>query len=272
MPSMRVTVASNVNQTLRKPVLLPLSAVTDPKSKSSYLSHTLKAAKDKLNLKKPTRVFVYGGQELVDQEDWESRLRNDVVLLVSTGEDYVGNRTQASDQLHPDANPNCTITLIAEKALIDPNAVKQLENTAHTLPGLIHAIGQPDLHVGNKFPIGAVFVSKDWIHPPLIGGDIGCGMAWYKTALSRSQVEGDKGRKIADRLKGLEGPWRTKVEREVWLAEGSGICGARDEWDKSLGTVGAGNHFAELQGTVLRSRTAYPVFPLVGEPFGHPAL
>ena len=123
----------------------------------------------------------------------------------------------------------------------------QLTTTAHTLPGIIHAVGQPDLHPGTKFPIGAVFASKKWIHPPLIGGDIGCGMAWFQLSLSRSQVDGDKGKKVAEKLRGLEGPWRTKELRELWLQDKDGSCSAGEQWDSSLGTIGAGNHFAEIQ-------------------------
>jgi RNA-splicing ligase RtcB len=92
-----------------------------------------------------------------------------------------------------------------------------------------------------------VFVSQGWIHPPLIGGDIGCGMAWYRTRLSREQVEGDKGKKVAEKLRGLEGAWRTTEERARWLEDEEGECGAGEEWDVSVGTIGAGNHFAEIQ-------------------------
>jgi RNA-splicing ligase RtcB len=120
------------------------------------------------------------------------------------------------------ANPNCPIVNLAEKAVVDTQAIGQLEQTAHTLPGLIHAVGQPDLHPGNRFPIGAVFVSEGWIHPPLIGGDIGCGMAWYKVeSLSRRQVDGDKGKKISENLRGLEGPWQSQRAREIWLTKGT---------------------------------------------------
>lgn len=81
----------------------------------------------------------------------------------------------------------------------------------------------------------------------MIGGDIGCGMAWYKTSLSRNQVDGDKGKKVAEKLRGLEGEWQTQAHRKVWLQDEKGSCSAGEEWDKSLGTIGAGNHFAEVQ-------------------------
>jgi RNA-splicing ligase RtcB len=137
--------------------------------------------------------------------------------------------------------------VLASTAPVEPLSITQLNTTAHTLPGIVHAVGQPDLHPGTKFPIGAVFASRGWVHPPLIGGDIGCGMAWYKTTLSRSQLEGDKGKKAAEKLRGLEGPWRTQAHREAWLKEAHGSCSAGEEWDMSLGSIGAGNHFAEIQ-------------------------
>lgn len=104
--------------------------------------------------------------------------------------------------------------------------------------------------------IGAVYVSREWIHPPLIGGDIGCGMAWFKTRLSRSQVEGDKGRKIAEKLRGLEGAWRTQKARDIWLEndkEGAG-CSACEAWDASLGTVSRLFYSAIPLGSCFGSR------------------
>ncbi|KAF1915113.1 tRNA-splicing ligase RtcB-domain-containing protein [Ampelomyces quisqualis] len=116
-------------------------------------------------------------------------------------------------------NPGCPVELLTSNTRTELLSITQLSTTAHTLPGIVHAVGQPDLHPGTKFPIGAVFASPGWIHPPLIGGDIGCGMGWYKTSLLRSQVDGDKGKKVAEKLQGLRGPWRTQAHREAWLQE-----------------------------------------------------
>lgn len=255
MPAVRVTVASNAKQSQKAPFIVPSSTSCDPTSLVSTRSLVIKTAQSKLRLKKASRVFISGGKELTTEEDWKAALKDDVLLLVSAGEDYVGSRND--ENVHPhngnapaaETNLDCPIEILAEKAFIDDLSIKQLETTARTLPGIIHAVAQPDLHPGTKFPIGAVFVSKRWIHPPLIGGDIGCGMAWYKTTLTRSNVEGDKGRKIAEKLRGLEGPWRTQQDREVWLQDdaGSASYSAGEEWDASLGTIGAGNHFAEIQ-------------------------
>lgn len=127
-----------------------------------------------------------------------------------------------------------------------------MTTTARSLPGMVLAVGQPDLHPGTKYPIGSVFVSKDWIHPPLIGSDIGCGMAMFRVHIKPEQLEGDRCRRVAESLRGLEGPWMSQVERVAFLstygvaADESGRT-PTDEFDKSLGTIGAGNHFAELQ-------------------------
>ncbi|MCJ1431375.1 hypothetical protein MMC27_000727 [Xylographa pallens] len=223
----------------------------------------MKAAQSKLRLKKASRVFVAStGQELLEESHWKRGMEDDVVLLVSAGEDFVGTK---KEELSPNENSSLDLDalslgqpvyIMGNKAYIDPLSITQLETTARTLPGIIYAVAQPDLHPGTKFPIGAVFVSEGWIHPPLIGGDIGCGMAWYKTQLSASQVQGDKGRKVAEKLRGLEGAWRTQPDREAWLSETdpssptappSTSASAGEEWDAALGTIGAGNHFAEIQ-------------------------
>jgi RNA-splicing ligase RtcB len=72
-------------------------------------------------------------------------------------------------------------------------------------------------------------------------------MAWYKVNIPRRQVDGDKGKKISESLRGLEGPWKSLAMREAWLTHNGKCYSAGDEWDRSLGTIGAGNHFAEIQ-------------------------
>ncbi|KAF2833329.1 release factor H-coupled R [Ophiobolus disseminans] len=246
MPATRITVALNANQSSKAPLLIPAIASDGPEGITRIRNLIFKTTQSKLRLKKPTRVFVRKtGQELLSDEDWKNNIKDDVVLLISAGEDFVGVTRESSANLN--ANPACPVELLVSKAAVESLSVTQLSTTAHTLSGIIHAVGQPDLHPGTKFPIGAVFASEGWIHPHLIGGDIGCGMAWYKTTLPRSQVDGDKGKKVAEKLRGLEGPWQTQAHREAWLQEMDRSCSAGEEWDKSLGTIGAGNHFAEIQ-------------------------
>ena len=172
MPATRVTVASNSKQSQKAPLLIPSSSSLDPRTSPSCYSLVIKTAQAKLRLKKASRIFVHGGRELTQEKDWEEVLTDDITFLVSCGEDYVGVRYNDPNS-SADSRSCCPIEILAENAFVDPLSVTQLETSARTLPGIIHAVGQPDLHPGTKFPIGSVFVSKGWIHPPLIGGDIG---------------------------------------------------------------------------------------------------
>lgn len=93
MPPTRLTIALNSNQSTKTPLLVPPDASLNPTASKSCCSLVFNAAKTKLRLKKPTRLFVQGtGEELLDEDGWKRALKNDAVLLVSAGEDYVGLR------------------------------------------------------------------------------------------------------------------------------------------------------------------------------------
>ena len=132
-----------------------------------------------------------------------------------------------------------SIKIIAsEKNWIESRSVEQLKKTAE-LPGIVSAVGLPDLHPGKDAPIGAAFASEGIIYPHLVGNDIGCGMGLWKLDISRHKIKVDRSVK---RLTRLEGPW--DGDTASWLAD-FGV--ANTEFDLSLGTIGGGNHFAELQ-------------------------
>jgi release factor H-coupled RctB family protein len=121
---------------------------------------------------------------------------------------------------------------------IEGTAVRQLEKTA-TLAGMRLAVGLPDLHPGKGSPIGAAFVAEGWLYPALVGNDIGCGIGLWTTGLTARKPKRDA---WADRLRGLD---------DAWEGDGREFLSARgvesDSYADSLGTIGSGNHFAELQ-------------------------
>lgn len=84
----RLTIALNTNQSTKAPLLIPASTT----SATALRNLVFRTAQSKLRLKKPTRVFAAGsGEELLSDEDWERIVgKNDRVLLVSAGEEYVG--------------------------------------------------------------------------------------------------------------------------------------------------------------------------------------
>jgi release factor H-coupled RctB family protein len=128
--------------------------------------------------------------------------------------------------------------LASSKCWIEGSAVQQLEKTAD-LPGMTLAVGLPDLHPGKGSPIGAAFVTDDWIYPLLVGNDIGCGIGLWRTELAAQKPKLDV---WEERLRKFEEPWDGDVAG--WLGERAIELTI---WDASLGSIGGGNHFAELQ-------------------------
>src|SRR6478672_1992221 len=93
------------------------------------------------------------------------------------------------------------------KSWIEGEAVRQLYATSK-LDGMQLAVSFPDLHPGKGSPVGAAFVTEGKIYPSLIGGDIGCGMAWFKTDLVRRDAKLDR---WAGFQFDLEHPWTEDV-------------------------------------------------------------
>jgi release factor H-coupled RctB family protein len=124
------------------------------------------------------------------------------------------------------------------KSWIDGEALRQLYATSK-LEGMRLAVGFPDLHPGKGSPVGAAFVTEGLIYPYLIGGDIGCGMALFKTDLVQRDI---KLNRWAGLRFDLEHPWEGDVGEVLAAAELES-----SEFDEALGTIGGGNHFAELQ-------------------------
>jgi len=131
------------------------------------------------------------------------------------------------------------VRLVASsKSWIEGEALRQLLATAK-LPGMHHAVGLPDLHPGKGTPVGAAFVTGGVIYPHLVGGDIGCGMALFKTGLLRRKAKLDR---WAGLPFDLEHPWEGDVQERLMR---EGLC--TTQFAESFGTLGGGNHFAELQ-------------------------
>jgi len=100
-------------------------------------------------------------------------------------------------------------------------------------------VGMPDLHPGRGYPVGAAFFSTEVIYPALVGNDIGCGMALWQTDISSIRPNLDKlEKKIGNIDLPLDEQWDEEREQLGLPVTGH---------EHSLGTIGGGNHFAELQ-------------------------
>ncbi|AFS77589.1 release factor H-coupled RctB family protein [Gottschalkia acidurici 9a] len=122
----------------------------------------------------------------------------------------------------------------SNKSWIESNAVEQLIKVTN-LEGVLKGVGLPDLHAG-KTPAGASFITKDIIYPHIIGNDIGCGMGIFSTGIKKNKFKLDKIIKKLDGLNGIE-----NISIEDFLEK------THLPFKEKLGTIGGGNHFAELQ-------------------------
>jgi len=130
------------------------------------------------------------------------------------------------------------LLVVSPTTWIQDAALRQFYAAA-ALAGVRVAVGFPDLHPGAGAPVGAAFVTDDAIYPHLIGSDIGCGATLFKTDLDRRKTKVDGWAALPFEL---EHPWDGDVRE--FLAEHSLES---TEFDHALGTIGGGNHFAELQ-------------------------
>lgn len=98
-------------------------------------------------------------------------------------------------------------------------------------------VGLPDLHPVIT-PVGAVVITENVIYPHLIDNDIGCGMSMFMTDIKRRKFKFDK---IVKKLESIEDL------REIPLPGEENLNSYIDLLGENLGTIGGGNHFAEIQ-------------------------
>jgi len=120
------------------------------------------------------------------------------------------------------------LTLIASKRnWIDTRSVETLQQLT-SYRGITRVVGLPDLSVG-RVPNGMALFSTGRIYPHLIGSDIGCGMALYESKIKAKKIRTERFYKYLRKIETLD-----EIEVESKL-EGY-----------NLGSIGRGNHFAEL--------------------------
>jgi len=140
---------------------------------------------------------------------------------------------------------------------IEDGALKQAKNLANLPFAFKHIAIMPDSHQGYGMPIGGVLATKGVVIPNAVGVDIGCGMCAVKTSLKELDKETLKHimgeiRKVVPVgfNKHKEGQ---NIEFEINLYANLDIPFldiVHKEYDnslKSIGTLGGGNHFIEIQ-------------------------
>lgn len=126
--------------------------------------------------------------------------------------------------------------------------IEQITNMSK-LPFAFHHVAlMPDGHQGYGSPIGAVFASKEYIVPNIVGVDIGCGMYYFKTNIDAVNVSKEVLKHMIGNLR-EKIPVGQKVRNEVIINKQveeiiSPFFEVRDYL--SVGTIGGGNHFLQF--------------------------
>jgi release factor H-coupled RctB family protein len=132
MPSQVLTLILNSNHSKRATVLLPYDPAPDP------LTWILTEARNKLNTKSLSRIFVRGGYELStssDSEDLDLAFNNEGThreVWASKGEDYMGPPSAKKGRQD---GGTAEVRVIARESHIDKKATKQL-NAIRDLDGV----------------------------------------------------------------------------------------------------------------------------------------
>lgn len=122
-------------------------------------------------------------------------------------------------------------------AWVEGRAEHQLDEVAKWT-GIQKIAAFPDLHPGKFGPVGCA-VLADRLFPQLIGNDIGCGMALFELDLPARKFKVDKALRRFRSLGETDERCHADALDEIGLPA--------DLFPSSLGTVGGGNHFCEVQ-------------------------
>lgn len=120
---------------------------------------------------------------------------------------------------------------------IEGAATRQLADIA-ALPEMLSVAGFPDLHPGKYGPVGMTALATR-LYPQLIGNDIGCGMSLFELDLPLRKFRIDKAAEQLRKLEEINLPGQAERLVELGMQP--------DFFADSLGTIGGGNHFCELQ-------------------------
>jgi tRNA-splicing ligase RtcB len=135
---------------------------------------------------------------------------------------------------------------------IEEGALAQAKNLANLPFTFKHIALMPDAHQGYGMPIGGVMATKGVVVPNAVGVDIGCGMCAVKTDISSigvgllKKIMSEIRQAVPVGFKKHSEPQLGMPEMGTWSM--SNI--ASKEYlnaEKSLGTLGGGNHFIEIQ-------------------------
>jgi len=140
-----------------------------------------------------------------------------------------------------------------------PAGVEDVLTRLRRTEGVAHIAVMPDVHLASEFCVGTVVASDTFLYPNAVGGDIGCGMLALRFAGPEDggPLDATAAARVLGELQ-LACPARRHNRRTATgMAEellAMPLSDPRlqahllsDDCRTQLGTLGAGNHFLELQ-------------------------
>jgi len=134
---------------------------------------------------------------------------------------------------------------------IEGSAIEQAKNLANLPFAYKHIALMPDCHAGFGMPIGGVLATENVLVPGAVGVDIGCGMAVVKTNLKNiKRPDLEEVVNIIKQMVPVSTATNPNYPHQIKLADYSKLSVISSDAcfiDESMGTLGGGNHFIEIQ-------------------------
>eukprot|EP01024_Parvocaulis_polyphysoides_P064001 TRINITY_DN7425_c0_g1_i3.p1 TRINITY_DN7425_c0_g1~~TRINITY_DN7425_c0_g1_i3.p1 ORF type:complete len:586 (-),score=86.63 TRINITY_DN7425_c0_g1_i3:18-1775(-) len=209
----------------------------------------IKQASNKLKCKIKS-IFLPDGT-LITPENIDNFLRHGSSVVCSTKEfanvpsrpqNYSSSSSSSQQQLLSTQEIEERVIFLNKSSEVEEEAIKQVYSTVQRFPSIVRAVALPDLCPGKSFPIGATFETQGEILPFLVGNDVGCGMTLFNTNLKEPTFK--KAGQWAESLQEMDK--YQQFNQASQLIKKYNISPTPFDAEQ-LGTVGGGNHFAELQ-------------------------
>lgn len=137
-------------------------------------------------------------------------------------------------------------TAICYAKVIEDGAIEQIrrmcdyELTQHSRIRIM-----PDVHAGKGCTIGTTMTVADKVCPNIVGVDIGCGM--YTVKLAEKELNFERIDEAAHYIPSGMHTWEGRMERfDMTALRCYRLLSDSKRLERSLGTLGGGNHFIEL--------------------------
>mgnify|MGYP002517481713 CR=1 FL=1 len=141
-------------------------------------------------------------------------------------------------------NAICFASQIDEKAL---EQIQRMCDYDLTLDSKIRIM--PDVHAGKGCTIGTTMTIKDKVCPNIVGVDIGCGM--YVVKLFDHEIDFKKVDEVCTWIPSGMNTWDTPIETfDLMQLKCFSSLKKLSHLEKSLGTLGGGNHFIEIEQSI----------------------